>query len=243
MVRIEGSRTSVASLMGFRIEPNQLDPCDGCGELPIDACVLVVSECLPRFDLASDNVDDVDSPVQTLRADRRSTRFRPHSASFRASGCRRNRSDPIAPWPCPRQMHRTCDDMALWRIQVVHDQRDLLRAFVLVCDLLKEMGPVPLCSSFRDPDHALSGQGLACEEHRSFTAAPVGVVVSGHPSRQPRNRDPRLGDQWLGRFVRADHETQGIERSLVRRPGPSPYERRNCCCAPAESPIPSAARA
>ena len=60
---------SVASLIECRIEPSELDPCVGCGELPIDACVLVVSEGLPRFDLASDHVDVVDSPVQTLRAE------------------------------------------------------------------------------------------------------------------------------------------------------------------------------
>ena len=62
-------RASVASLIECRIEPSELNPCVGCGELPIDACVLVVSEGLPRFDLASDHVDVVDSPVQTLRAE------------------------------------------------------------------------------------------------------------------------------------------------------------------------------
>ena len=35
---------SVASLIECRIEPSELDPCVGCGELPIDACALVVSE-------------------------------------------------------------------------------------------------------------------------------------------------------------------------------------------------------
>ena len=40
----EGRIASVASLIECRIEPSELDPCVGCGELPIDACALVVSE-------------------------------------------------------------------------------------------------------------------------------------------------------------------------------------------------------
>ena len=40
----EASVPSVASLIECRIEPSELDPCVGCGELPIDACALVVSE-------------------------------------------------------------------------------------------------------------------------------------------------------------------------------------------------------
>ena len=42
--RMEVHLTSVASLIECRIEPSELDPCVGCGELPIDACALVVSE-------------------------------------------------------------------------------------------------------------------------------------------------------------------------------------------------------
>ena len=59
-------RPSVVSLVECRIEPGQLDSRVGGRELPIDAGVLVVSGCLPCLDLATDQVDVVDSSVQTL---------------------------------------------------------------------------------------------------------------------------------------------------------------------------------
>lgn len=101
------------------------------------------------------------------------------------------------------------------RAQVVHDQGDFLRFFIMGSDFRQKAGPLMLGSSLVDGHHPLASQRFAGKKRVTHSAAAVLIVVTRRLARADREALTPLRNQLLRGLVHAYHRIARIVRAHV----------------------------
>ena len=101
------------------------------------------------------------------------------------------------------------------RVQIVHDQRDLLSSVPELGDVVEKVRPVGSSAALGHPDRAPTAERFHGHEHAVDATSFVFVVMALDAAGTGRNRGPRLPDELAWRIIHADDGVLCIIEPLV----------------------------